>query len=85
MANSLYYKIGPNVHIDNLRIVELFFMDYIDRLCNNDVQYTLEKIWEPNMVHQHAILRLDFGSDTDMLALYLLGIPKELQPYMYIA
>ena len=84
MSNSLFYKIKPNVNIDKHRLIELFFMDFIDDTCDNKIQYQLEREWQPGMVHSTETLRIDFEREEDTLAMYLRGVPKEFQQYLEI-
>ncbi len=88
MLNSLKFKIKDSVVIDKRRLLELFFKDWVDDTCNNQVQYRVErdveKEWLPGMVHYRETFRVDFDRQEDALALKLKGIPVEFQKYLEI-
>lgn len=85
---SLYFKIKPNVDVDKHRVLELFFKDWIDHACQNQVCYNVErnvnKDWEPGMVHYRETFRVDFKYQADAVALKLQGIPVEFQNFLEI-
>lgn len=74
------FKIKPNIDIDKCRLLELFFKDWIDTLCENDVQYNIEQIDNTN----DSIFKVDFNNSEDAVALRLKGVPEEFQPYLEI-
>ena len=86
MANSLFFKIKPHVRIDNYRLIEMFFMDYIDDTCDNQVKYKIESAGDPECgpgtTGYQETFRVDFDKPEDTLAVYLRGIPKEFQMYL---
>lgn len=86
--NSLYFKIKKDVDIDKHRLLELFFKDWVDDTCNNQVHYRVErdvdKDWEPGMVRYRETFRVDFEKQEDALALRLRGVPQEFQKYLEI-
>ena len=86
--NSLYFKIKDNVATDKHRLLELFFKDWIDETCENQVQYRVErdveKDWYPGMVSYRETFRVDFDRDEDFLALKLRGVPREFQAFLEI-
>jgi len=88
MANSLFFKIKDTVNIDKHRLLEIFFKDWVDNSCNNQVQYKIErnvnKDWEPGMVHYKETFRVDFEKREDAVAMSLKGVPKEFQKYLEI-
>ena len=45
MSNSLFFKIKNTVDIDKHRLLEIFFKDWVDNSCNNEVQYKIERDW----------------------------------------
>ena len=88
MQKSLSFKIKNTVDIDKHRLLELFFRDWVDSNCNNQVQYKVErdvvKDWEPGMVNYKETFRVDFENLEDITALKLKGIPNEFQKYLEI-
>jgi hypothetical protein len=86
MSNSLFFKIKDNVNIDKHRLLELFFKDWVDDSCNNEVHYLIQrdiiKDWEPGMVHYRETFRVDFDTQEDALAMRLRGVPQEFQSYL---
>lgn len=86
MSTSLFYKIKSNINEDKHRIIELFFMDFIDNICGNKTFYKVERDvyqhWEANMVHYQETFRIDFERNEDKLAICLRGIPAEFQLYL---
>lgn len=81
MYSSVYFKIKDNVGLSNRRVVDLFFRDWIDRTCSNQVQYTFvcDVAHEPGV---QDILRVDFDYHTDATALKLKGVPDEFREYI---
>jgi len=88
MTNSLFFKIKDSVDIDKHRLLEIFFKDWVDDSCNNQVQYKIErdviKDWEPGMVHYRETFRVDFERREDAVAMSLKGVPREFQQYLEI-
>lgn len=88
MSNSLFFKIKDTVDIDKHRLLEIFFKDWVDDSCNNQVNYKIErdviKDWEPGMVHYKETFRVDFEKQEDALAMRLKGVPVEFQKYLEI-
>jgi hypothetical protein len=86
--NSLYFKIKANVDVDKHRLLELFFKDWVDDTCENQVQYNVErdvdKDWEPGMVRYRETFRVDFDRQEDALALRLRGVPQEFRDFLEI-
>ena len=86
--NSLYFKIKDNVNADKHRLLELFFKDWVDDTCENQVQYNVErdvdKDWEPGMVRYRETFRVDFDRQEDALALRLRGVPQEFRDFLEI-
>lgn len=86
--NSLYFKVKANVDADKQRLLELFFKDWVDDTCNNEVHYNVErdveKDWEPGMVRYRETFRVDFERQEDAVALRLKGVPKEFQNFLEI-
>ena len=88
MLNSLFFKIKDNVDIDKHRLLEIFFKDWVDNSCNNQVHYKIErdviKDWKPGMIHYQETFRVDFESREDATAMSLRGVPIEFQQYLEI-
>jgi len=88
MSNSLFFKIKDSVDIDKHRLLEIFFKDWVDDSCDNQVQYKIErdviKDWEPGMVHYRETFRVDFERREDAVAMSLKGVPREFQQYLEI-
>ena len=86
--NSIYFKIKDNVDVDKHLLLQLFFKDWIDDTCNNQVQYKIErdveKDWIPGMVRYRETFRVDFEKSEDFLALKLKGVPREFQNFLEI-
>jgi hypothetical protein len=78
MTNSLFFKIKDTVDVDNHRIIELFFKDWVDSHCQNQVRYKVAN----NHLNHNKIVRVDFDKQEDATALKLRGIPGEFQWYM---
>lgn len=86
--NSLYFKIKDNVDVDKHLLLQLFFKDWVDETCGNQVQYRVERDverdWVPGMVHYRETFRVDFEKSEDFLALKLKGVPQEFQRFLEI-
>jgi len=44
MTNSLFFKIKDSVDIDKHKLLELFFKDWVDDSCENQVHYNIERM-----------------------------------------
>jgi hypothetical protein len=88
MSNSLSFKIKSTVDIDKHHLLELFFKNWVDERCNNQVQYKVErdvdKDWQPGMVYYAETFKVHFEKQEDALALKLRGIPSEFENYLEI-
>jgi hypothetical protein len=88
MSNSLFFKIKDTVDVDKHRLLEIFFKDWVDDSCNNQVHYKVErdvkKDWQPGMVQYHETFRVDFDRQEDAVVMSLKGVPKEFQMYLEI-
>lgn len=69
---SLYYTLKATS--DNKKILELFFQDWTDGICNEEVEYSTVA----------TIIRVDFKNVEDAVAMKLRGIPLEFQKYLEI-
>lgn len=77
MQRSLNFKIKDNVDIDKHKLVEIFFKNWVDTTCNNQVQYKIEKV-----LNLDEVFRVDFEKQEDATVIRLTGIPKEFQDYL---
>lgn len=96
MSNSLLFKIKADVAIDKYRLLELFFKDWVDNNCNNEVNYKIERkpvaawvqglgaVYAPTGLSSSETFRVDFEKQEDLLAMKLKGVPEELQHYLEI-
>jgi hypothetical protein len=93
MLNSIYFLIKTDVCKDKHQVLELFFKDWVDTSCNNEVQYKVEQLpgvfmaGAGSIIHATPIFRrfrVDFEKQEDALALRLRGVPEEFQNYLEI-
>jgi hypothetical protein len=85
MTNSLYYKIKDTVDAEKHYLLELFFKDWVDESCNNQVNYKFESRKQKNgSTLDEEVLRVDFETQEDAVILTLKGIPVEFQDYLEI-
>jgi hypothetical protein len=92
MLNSIYFIVKSNVNEDKHKLLELFFKDWVDTSCNNEVHYRVEQM--PTVQVKPGIFlpdsptyrrfRVDFEREEDALALRLRGVPNEFQNYLEI-
>lgn len=75
MSNPIYYKIKDTVDADKHRLINLFFKDWVDGVCDNRVRFT-----SSNSTESIA----DFDRQEDALAMRLHGIPPKFQMYVEI-
>jgi len=83
MSSSLLFKIKDTVDIDKHRLLELFFKDWVDDTCDNQVNYKVEKTISSG-IGRYDIFRVDFETQEDITAVILKGIPQEFQSYLEI-
>lgn len=67
---SLYFKTKPELAADKRHLVELFFLDWIDTVSENDVNVEIESTG----VYSYKV---DFNKPEDALAVKLKGVPCE--------
>ena len=92
MLKSIYFVVKTDVKKDKHQILEMFFKDWIDASCNNEVEYTVEHlpdIFSRNGYYfatapQNKRYRVDFEKQEDALALLLRGVPEEFRNYLEI-
>lgn len=83
---SIYYRTKPQIPIDKHRLVEIFFKDWVDTICDRKVQFSIErdisKEWLPGMVTYQETFRVDFEKSEDALVMQLRGVPAEFGDYL---
>jgi hypothetical protein len=79
---SLYFDVRAAP--DKKRILEIFFKDWVDRLCNNEVTYITVGHNRYDVGSEFDTIRLDFVNSEDAVALKLRGIPAEFRKYLEI-
>ena len=90
MQSSLSFKVKAGLGVDRYRVLELFFKDWVDNTCNNEVHYKMENqtmkstAYEPNAIYRYHIFEVMFDKQEDALALMLRGVPEEFQNYLEI-
>jgi hypothetical protein len=95
MYNSLLFRIKAEVDVDKHRFLELFFKDWVDTVCNNEVDYKIERVpgtawvYGRGTVHGKGIpsyetFKVEFQKQEDATAMRLKGIPEEFQSYLEI-
>ena len=86
MSSSITFRLRDSVEVDKHRLVELFFKDWVDNICDNEVRFTVQrdviKDWTPGMVSYTETFRVLFENQEDELALRLKGVPVEFQKYL---
>lgn len=80
---SLYFKTKPNLPTDKKYLIEIFFKDWVDSVCNKEVDFSIERNikedWVPGMVETQETFRVDFNRSEDAVILKLKGIPVEFK------
>jgi hypothetical protein len=87
----MYLKYHLKATDDKKKILEMFFKDWADSICNNKVRYssTIESedylygrgLPLPSPVIT-AIIKVEFDHEEDAVAMKLKGIPPDLQQYL---
>ncbi len=77
---SLHIRL--NATAEKVKILELFFQDWADGICNKEVEY--ETIYGGPDEWLNETIRVNFKNSEDAVALKLQGIPQELQNYLTI-
>ena len=77
MIYSLYFQMS--IVPDQKRILEIFFQDWADGICNNEVTYSVEST---QAYPSSGIIRADFVNEEDAMMLKLKGIPDEFKGYL---
>ena len=88
MSNSLLFRVKDSVDADKRRLLELFFKDWVDTSCNNQVHYKIErnikKDWVPGTLNYKETFLVNFEEQEDAVVMSLKGVPKEFQQYLEI-
>jgi len=79
---SLYFNF--KIDHDKKTILEMFFKDWADSICNREVAYSISRKTVPGSGFSRDIIRVDFENEEDAVALKLIGIPQEFQQYLEI-
>lgn len=87
------YQTSLSYHLrasdDKKKILEMFFKDWADRICDNKVRYSSVTISEdfyfsgpgPRTVITETI-KVEFDNEEDAVAMKLKGVPPDLQQYL---
>jgi hypothetical protein len=62
----------------------MFFEDWTDSICNNEVAYSIVAIDGTGLTAWNEIIRVDFANEEDATILKLKGIPDEFSSYLEI-
>jgi hypothetical protein len=81
-STSLYFDI--KVTPDKKIILEMFFKDWADRICDNEVRYSTIATSEGGFSHDNETIQVDFVNEEDAVAMKLRGIPDEFRNYLEI-
>ena len=65
---------------DKGNILRMFFEDWADSICNNEVSYSYES--GSRCDNSPYTIRVDFVNKEDALAMKLKGIPDEFKKYL---
>lgn len=89
MSHSLFFKFKPGVAIDKHRLIEVFFKDWVDGVCNNRVRYTIQRentqgtdLYRNMSLYTKEVFRVVFDKQEDAVILRLKGVPPELHQYI---
>ena len=73
---SLFYQV--KIPPDKKNFLEIFFKDWADRICKNEVKYSIISELSPNV----EIIQVHFLNGEDALAMKLIGVPDEFKNYL---
>lgn len=79
---SLYYHLKATA--DKKKILEIFFQDWADGICNEEVTYSTVASDGGGRVWWNETIKVDFKNPEDALAMKLRGIPEEFQQYLLL-
>lgn len=77
---SIYYNL--KITDDKKKILEYFFKDWVDGVCNDEITYSIVKSKNSHRLNWEETIRVDFVNEEDALAMKLRGIPEEFQKYL---
>lgn len=80
---SLYFKIKDSVVVSNVKILDIFFKDWVDDICNNEVRFVDIAVNIMTSDNQ-KLVRVDFVHEEDATLLKLSGIPSGLDKYIEV-
>ena len=80
------HKSHLHIHLratsDKESILKMFFQDWADELCNNEVSYSTVASDGGGRLWWNEIIRVEFVNEEDAVAMKLKGIPDELKQYL---
>lgn len=77
-SSTLYFHFRTTD--DNRNILKMFFENWADGICNNEVKYSI--VGSDGGQTAWKIIRVDFMNDEDATLVKLKGIPLEFQKYL---
>lgn len=88
LSTSLLFRTKDKVSLDKHRLIEILFKDWVDGICEQQVQYKVERDvdyeWTYGNTCYMETFRVDFEKQEDAVALKLRGVPPEFQDYLEI-
>ena len=79
-STSLYFEIKAT-H-DKKVILEMFFKDWADSICNNEVAYSTTATESMGYGITNEVIQVDFVNYEDALIMKLRGVPDEFKAYL---
>lgn len=76
--------INLNVSQNKAVVLKMFFEDWADGLCSNEITYSTIATEGSGFSHTTELIQVDFVNEEDAVAMKLRGIPQELQKYLEI-
>ena len=80
MIYSLYFE--QRVTPDKKLILEMFFKDWVDAICNSEVRYYTVGQNRQVPRKEYDTIRLDFDNPEDAVIVKLRGVPEEFKNYL---
>ena len=86
----MYLRYHLKAADDKKKILEMFFKDWADSVCNNKVRYS-STVESEDYYFSHgplpavvvtAIIKVEFDNEEDAVAMKLKGVPPDLQQYL---
>jgi hypothetical protein len=84
MTSSVIFRIKESVDIEKHKIIELFFKDWVDGTCDNQVKYKTGYVPKWQHLNLQGTLRVEFEMQEDATALRLRGVPHYFRDYLEI-